>query len=96
MPSRSTQRRMDVDKALLPLTNAISSLVREKVREYEFQSRGELALSPYLWERVNEFMLCYDWTLRQKVGELVHFPTKVVLDAALLIARERAIKVLKG
>ena len=41
-------------------------------------------------------MLCYDWTLRQKVGELILFPTKVVLDAALFIARERAIKVLKG
>ena len=96
MPSRSTQRRMDVHKALLPLTNAISSLVREKVREYEFQSGGDLTVSPYLWEKVNEFMLCYDWTLRQKVGELILFPTKVVLDAALLIARERAIKVLKG
>eukprot|EP00963_Diacronema_lutheri_P012539 scaffold1808_cov618-Pavlova_lutheri.AAC.1 len=96
MPSRSTQRRMDIHKALLPLTHAISSLVREKMREYEFHPRGASLVSVKLWEKVNQFMMCSDWTLRQIVGEFTLFPSKAILDDALLIARERAIDSMKN
>eukprot|EP00963_Diacronema_lutheri_P012633 scaffold1837_cov469-Pavlova_lutheri.AAC.1 len=96
MPSRSTQRRMDIHKALLPLTHAISSLVREKMREYEFHPHGASLASVKLWEKVNQFMMCSDWTLRQIVGEFTLFPSKAILDDALLIARERAIDSMKN
>lgn len=95
MPSRATQRRMDLHKALVPLTRAISSLVREKVREYEFLTRDDSSIQLRLWEDVHHFMLCSDWMLRQKVEDYTLFPSKKKIDDALVIARERAYQVVK-
>ena len=95
MPSRSTQRRMDLHKALQPFTKAISSLVREKLREYDFHLSGAPHVSLKLWEKVNQFMMCSDWSMRQEVDEFTLFPSKAVLDDALSVARQRSIKVMK-
>lgn len=95
MPSRATQRRMDLHKALLPITKAISSLVREKIREYVFLPRDDSSIQLKLWEEVHHFMMCSDWVLRQKVQEYILFPSKKKIDDALVIARERAYQVMK-
>ena len=64
MPSRSTQRRVDILKALAPLKLGISSFVREKTREYEFQYVPQMDLDAKLWQDVNSLMMRSDWALR--------------------------------
>eukprot|EP00963_Diacronema_lutheri_P010947 scaffold1257_cov311-Pavlova_lutheri.AAC.4 len=66
MPSRCTQRRIDLHKSVVPLKKAISSLVREKEREYRCGHTNESSMPLKLREEVERFMMCTDWFLRQK------------------------------
>lgn len=81
MPSRSTQRRVDLLKVLAPLKLGISSFVREKAREYEFQYVPQMDLDAKLWQDVNSLMMCSDWALRQCVEQYTLFPSKSVIES---------------
>eukprot|EP00963_Diacronema_lutheri_P010966 scaffold1282_cov378-Pavlova_lutheri.AAC.2 len=86
---------MDLHKALLPITKANSSLVREKIRKYVVRLRDDSSVQLKLWEEVHHFMMCSDWVLCQKVQEYTLFLSKKKIDDALVIARERAYQVMK-
>jgi len=92
MPSRSTQRRLELHKALVPLKRAISSIVREKEREYNGPSSLILDIPLQVWQEVDQLMICTDWSLRQEVGQLVLFPSKEIIEASLEEAKRRTTK----
>lgn len=49
MPSRSTQRRLELHKALVPLKRGISSVMREKERKYNDPSSFILDIPLQVW-----------------------------------------------
>lgn len=89
MPSRCTQRRIDLHKSVVPLKKAISSLVREKEREYRCGHTNESSLPLKLWEEVDQFMMCTDWFLRQEVKDLALFPSKRTIESTMKLAIQR-------
>lgn len=90
MPSRATQRRMDTHKALKPLFLGISSLVREKEREYTFTSSRETAIGSKLWEDVDMLLMSADWALRQQVESFTLLPTPTLLECVYTSAQKSA------
>lgn len=95
MPSRSTQRRMDLHKSIVPLKRAISSLVREKEREYQCGHNWGSSVPLKLWEETDQFMMCTDWFLRQQVKDVVLFPSKKTIESTMELASERTSKEFK-
>lgn len=63
-PTRATHRRLDSHEALKPLYMGISSLVREKQREYVFPYIRELTTDEKSWEDVDVLLMSADWALR--------------------------------
>lgn len=80
MPSRATQRRLDVHKAFKPLMVGIGSLVREKMREYTFSNERQLVIRRTMWEDVDLLLLSADWALRQEVDDCVLLPSNNFLQ----------------
>ena len=89
MPSRCTQRRIDLHKSVVPLKKAISSLVGEGEREFRCGHTNESSLPHKLWEEVDQFMMCTDWFLRQEVKDLTLFPSKRTVESTMKLAIQR-------
>eukprot|EP00963_Diacronema_lutheri_P002251 scaffold152_cov492-Pavlova_lutheri.AAC.1 len=79
MPGRSTQRRLHIHRALGPLKNAISSLVREKRREYTFAANPCEDVPQKLWEDVDMLLMSADWSFRQEVDCFTLLPSQGLL-----------------
>lgn len=79
MPSRSTQRRLHIHRALGPLKSAIASLVREKMREYVFTTNLCKDIPQKLWEDVDMLLLSADWSFRQEMDQMTLLPSQGLL-----------------
>lgn len=80
MPSRSTQRRLGIHQALAPLIKGISSLVREKCREYTFTTTPSMEIPQKLWEDVDMLLTSSDWSFRQEEDSMILLPSKALLN----------------
>ena len=87
-PTRATHRRLDSHEALKPLYMGISSLVREKQREYVFPYIRELTIDEKSWEDVDVLLMSADWALRQEVNNQILLPSQNLLEHVYKNAQE--------